>query len=212
MRVAGGGARSALWRQILADVLGVELATVTTTEGAAYGAALLAGVGAGTWASVASACDATIRPGAATVPKRALGRSLRADLRPVHRAVPGAARNQHRIEHAGQQCYALKRQYRASTMPYIARTPREPRQRRPPLRPGHADGAIAAPQRGAQRDGQPGARGCAGLSYAWHAGDTHRRAASGLRGTVRARDGPRRPPGRASRGRSRGRSGAARWR
>lgn len=68
VRVAGGGARSALWRQILADVLGVELVTVTTIEGAAYGAALLAGVGAGTWASVSSACDATTRPGAATVP------------------------------------------------------------------------------------------------------------------------------------------------
>jgi xylulokinase len=36
-----------LWRQILADVLGVELAMVNTTEGAAYGAAILAGVGVG---------------------------------------------------------------------------------------------------------------------------------------------------------------------
>ena len=47
VRVSGGGARSPLWRQILADVLGSELATVNSTEGAAYGAALLAGVGAG---------------------------------------------------------------------------------------------------------------------------------------------------------------------
>lgn len=61
VRVSGGGARSLLWRQILACVLGVELVTVTTTEGAAYGAALLAGVGAGAWPDVESACAATVR-------------------------------------------------------------------------------------------------------------------------------------------------------
>lgn len=61
VRVSGGGARSALWRQMLADVLGSDMVTVNTTEGAAYGAALLAGVGAGVWPSVEVACDATIR-------------------------------------------------------------------------------------------------------------------------------------------------------
>ncbi len=61
VRVSGGGAKSALWRQILADVLDTPLLTVNTTEGAAYGAALLAGVGAGTWSSVSSACAATVR-------------------------------------------------------------------------------------------------------------------------------------------------------
>jgi xylulokinase len=60
VRVAGGGARSALWRRICASVLGVELVTVNSTEGAAYGAALLAGVGAGTWPTVEAACDAAI--------------------------------------------------------------------------------------------------------------------------------------------------------
>jgi xylulokinase len=61
VRVSGGGAQSALWRQILADVLDCELVTVNTTEGAAYGAALLAGVGAGVWPSVDAACDAAIQ-------------------------------------------------------------------------------------------------------------------------------------------------------
>lgn len=61
VRVSGGGAKSALWRQILADVMGCELVTVNTTEGAAYGAALLAGVGAGTWSNVPEACSATIK-------------------------------------------------------------------------------------------------------------------------------------------------------
>lgn len=60
VRVSGGGARSPLWRQIHADVLGTPLVTVNTTEGAAYGAALLAGVGAGLWPSVEAACDATV--------------------------------------------------------------------------------------------------------------------------------------------------------
>lgn len=60
VRVSGGGARSAFWRQMLADVLDCELVMVNVTEGACYGAALLAGVGAGTWQSVQQACDATV--------------------------------------------------------------------------------------------------------------------------------------------------------
>ena len=71
VRVSGGGARSALWRQILADVLGSELATVNSTEGAAYGAALLAGVGAGVWPDGESACAATIRVTGSTAPNAA---------------------------------------------------------------------------------------------------------------------------------------------
>jgi len=61
VRVSGGGAKSPLWRQILADVFETELVTVNTTEGAAYGAALLAGVGAGNWPDVETACKAAIR-------------------------------------------------------------------------------------------------------------------------------------------------------
>ncbi|OUC04920.1 xylulose kinase, partial [Litorilinea aerophila] len=68
VRVSGGGARSALWRQILADVLDTELVTVNTTEGAAYGAALLAGVGAGVWPDVDAACGAAIQVTGSTTP------------------------------------------------------------------------------------------------------------------------------------------------
>lgn len=60
VRVSGGGAKSLLWRQILADTLAADLVTVNTTEGAAYGAALLAGVGAGVWSNVDQACAQTI--------------------------------------------------------------------------------------------------------------------------------------------------------
>jgi xylulokinase len=61
VRVSGGGAKSMLWRQILADVLGVELVTLNTTEGAAYGAALLAGVAAGAWPDVDTASEETVK-------------------------------------------------------------------------------------------------------------------------------------------------------
>lgn len=60
VRVSGGGAKSLVWRQILADILEAELVTTNTTEGAAYGAALLAGVGAGVWSNVDTACMQTI--------------------------------------------------------------------------------------------------------------------------------------------------------
>ena len=69
VRVSGGGARSALWRTILADVLSVELVTVNTTEGAAYGAALLAGVGAGVWSDVDTAAEACVNLTGSTSPQ-----------------------------------------------------------------------------------------------------------------------------------------------
>lgn len=68
VRASGGGARSALWRQILADIFNAEIVTVNVTEGAAFGAALLAGVGAGVYRSVADACAQTVRVTGSTVP------------------------------------------------------------------------------------------------------------------------------------------------
>ena len=61
IRLGGGGARSPLWRQIQADVYGQAVEVLAVEEGAAYGAAILAGVGAGNWHSVESACDAVVR-------------------------------------------------------------------------------------------------------------------------------------------------------
>ena len=61
VRASGGGAKGALWRQIMASVMNAELVTVNTTEGAAYGAALLAAVGAGAWPDVVSACKAAVK-------------------------------------------------------------------------------------------------------------------------------------------------------
>jgi xylulokinase len=61
IRLGGGGARSRLWRQIQADVYGQPVKTVAAEEGAAFGAALLAGVAAGIWSSVDAACDTVVR-------------------------------------------------------------------------------------------------------------------------------------------------------
>jgi xylulokinase len=61
VRLGGGGARSDLWRQIQADIYGCEVEILAAEEGAAYGAALLAGVGAKFWNSVEEACDAVVK-------------------------------------------------------------------------------------------------------------------------------------------------------
>jgi xylulokinase len=71
IRLGGGGARSALWRQIQADVYGQRVETVEAEEGAAYGAAILAGVGAKAWPSVEAACNAVVRVGGHTTPNPA---------------------------------------------------------------------------------------------------------------------------------------------
>lgn len=70
VRIAGGGARSALWRRIIASVLDLEVVTVNAAEGAAYGAALLASVGDGAFPDVGAACARTVRVTSATAPER----------------------------------------------------------------------------------------------------------------------------------------------
>ncbi len=92
IRASGGGTASPVWRQVLADVLGAEIATVDTAEGAAFGAALLAAVGAGWFGSVeaAAASLVTATPVAAPGPDaeryveaHALYRSLYPALAPA---------------------------------------------------------------------------------------------------------------------------------
>ena len=93
VRASGGGTKGALWRQILASVLQAELVTVNTSEGAAFGAALLAGVGAGAWADVPTACNETVHITGRTLPEKeradiyqktyALYRELYPTLRPM---------------------------------------------------------------------------------------------------------------------------------
>lgn len=71
VRASGGGARSAFWRQIQADVTGDPHVTINVDEGPAFGVALLAGVGCGLFSSVAEACRATIQVEDETEPREA---------------------------------------------------------------------------------------------------------------------------------------------
>jgi len=71
VRAGGGGAKSAVWRQIHADVTGHPHLTLAVDEGPALGAALLAAVGTGAYASVADACRAVVQTVATTEPNDA---------------------------------------------------------------------------------------------------------------------------------------------
>lgn len=71
VRLSGGGARSAFWRQMFADVFGKRVTTLETEEGSAYGAALLALVGTGQYASVLEVCKAAVRETASLEPRSA---------------------------------------------------------------------------------------------------------------------------------------------
>jgi xylulokinase len=91
IRLTGGGARSRFWRQMMADVFDAPVAITTSTEGPAFGAALLGGVAAGAFASVEEAADALVHVTARVAPdpvtaaryreSHAVYRGLYADLR-----------------------------------------------------------------------------------------------------------------------------------
>jgi xylulokinase len=96
VRASGGGARSELWRGILADVFGKTVARPRVEEGSAYGAALLALAGSGEYASVTELCDAVIEdierrePVAAACEVYGRGYSIYRSLYPALRASFGA--------------------------------------------------------------------------------------------------------------------------
>src|SRR6185295_15220298 len=71
IRASGGGARSAFWRQMQADVLNKTVVSMKADEGPAYGVALLAAVGAGEFKNIAEACDATVKTTSQTKPAAA---------------------------------------------------------------------------------------------------------------------------------------------
>jgi hypothetical protein len=89
VRASGGGTKSPLWRQILASVLEAELVTVNTTEGAAYGAALLAAVGAGMFPSVDATCETAITVTGRTSPDEKQGEAYRQGYAVYQELYPG---------------------------------------------------------------------------------------------------------------------------
>jgi len=92
VRLGGGGAKSALWRQIQADVYGHPAEIVEAEEGAAYGAAILAGVGAKAWPSVDAACKTIVKVASRVPPQPAAVATMRqvyADWRRIYPALKG---------------------------------------------------------------------------------------------------------------------------
>jgi xylulokinase len=92
IRASGGGARSDVWRQILADVFDTELVVINVTEGAAYGAALLAGVGAGVYQDVTEACGRAVQVVQRTAPVGA-NVALYNQFYPIYRGLYGALKS-----------------------------------------------------------------------------------------------------------------------
>ena len=88
IRLGGGGARSQLWRQIQADVYAHEVEVVAAEEGAAYGAAILAAVGARHFSSVDQACDAVVRVASRVKPDSASSTLLQKNYAKFRRLYP----------------------------------------------------------------------------------------------------------------------------
>ncbi len=88
IRLGGGGARSSLWRQIQADAYGHDVEIVEAEEGAAYGAAILAGVGAKMWSSVDEACNSTVRVAHRVAPQPEAVRQMNRSYEAYRRIYP----------------------------------------------------------------------------------------------------------------------------
>ena len=73
MMATGGGGKSPVWRQMLADMYGCGVQTIQNEQGPALGVAILAGVAAGIFHDVPSACRQFIRTGETTLPNAAAG-------------------------------------------------------------------------------------------------------------------------------------------
>jgi xylulokinase len=92
IRLGGGGARSAVWRQIQADVYAQDVEILAAEEGAAYGAAILGGVGAGCWSNVDQACDAIVRVVSRIAPNPANSGTMQ-EAYPIYRRIYPALRS-----------------------------------------------------------------------------------------------------------------------
>ena len=94
VRLGGGGARGKLWRRIQADIYNHTVDVLTAEEGGAFGAALLAGVGCGGWATLEEACATAIHVADQIPPRReAVARYEKAYR--AYRAVYPALKNIH---------------------------------------------------------------------------------------------------------------------
>jgi xylulokinase len=101
LRLTGGGAKSLFWRQLMANVFDVEVELTTSTEGPAFGAALLAMVGAGAFRSVEEACDALVHVVSRVAPDEVAAaryREIHRIYRALYPALRGAMHDLARLE------------------------------------------------------------------------------------------------------------------
>jgi len=89
IRLGGGGARGPLWRQIQAGIYGHAVEVLTAEEGGAFGAALMAGVGAGHWADLDEACGVAIEVAQTIEPDAADVETYKAGYARWRRVYPG---------------------------------------------------------------------------------------------------------------------------
>lgn len=93
LRASGGALKSPTWSQMLADILGTPLEPVQTTEGAAFGAAILAGVGSGIWNNIDEATETAVKTAPPILPdanKKALYEEAYGRFRSLYPAIKGA--------------------------------------------------------------------------------------------------------------------------
>jgi xylulokinase len=97
LRLTGGGARSAMWAQIFADVLERPITTLAADEGPAFGAALIAGTAAGLYPSLPEACTRTVRLGAHIDPDAATRDAYRRQYSSYRAAYPALRALMHQL-------------------------------------------------------------------------------------------------------------------
>jgi xylulokinase len=88
IRLGGGGVRSPLWQQIQADIYAHDVEILKAEEGAAYGAAILGGVGTGCWKSVDEACDAVVSVAKRVAQNRETSADMQRGYQTYHRIYP----------------------------------------------------------------------------------------------------------------------------
>jgi xylulokinase len=92
VRAIGGGARSAMWCQMQADIFGRSIVRMRAEEGPAFGAAILAGVGVGLYRDVQAAVSATVGTREMIAPKAETSRTY-ADLYAIYRQLYSSLRS-----------------------------------------------------------------------------------------------------------------------
>jgi xylulokinase len=96
---SGGGAKSAFWRQMLADSFEKQIRVLESQEGSAYGAAILGMVGTGEFESVPAACKALIRTQSTLVPRPHASAAYRS-LYEVYKGMYPALRPMFRLQNS----------------------------------------------------------------------------------------------------------------